>query len=229
MPDLAQVPARYLARMVLGGVFALLAGCGGLPLSVPVTLPLGPSDLQSAVSRTEWVIVPQSRAWIRLPGSGLVMERRFGPVAEQRVTLPNRTTLHGDNFIYLRAIRSDAPGVIRLEQALEQAGGLPQPFSRDDLSVMRSRTDELGALSWTEWSSGAGTTCVFALRRMTVSARILPRDAGALDMVMRNCVPGEVDAALAPAGADAVGFSAGARPAGHTPQRTLSTLAAPAP
>lgn len=192
-------------------------------------LPIGPSDLQSAVSRAEWIIVPKTQAWIHVPDAQLVMERRVGPIAEQRVTLPNRTTLNGDNFVYLRALKSNSPGVIQLDNALEQVGGLPTPFSTDDLSVMRSRTDSVGALSWTEWSSGAGTACVFALRRMTVSSRILPMQAGALDMVMRNCVVGEAAVALVPAGADAVGFPASAHPSNGTPQRTLAPLAAPEP
>lgn len=206
-----------------------MVGAVSVFLSACTAPPIGRTELQSAVSRAEWIIVPNAQAWIFVPDAQLVMERRFGPVAEQRITLVNRTALHGDNFVYLRAIDANSPGVIRLDHAVEQAGGLPPPFSTEELAVMRSRSDGVGALSWTEWSSGAGTTCVFALRRMTVAARILPNRAGALDMVMRNCVIGEADAALRPAGEDAVGFPASARPAAGGSHRTLSPLAAPAP
>lgn len=221
IPVYARFLGKHFPLLLVGAIIAFLSAC-----TAP---PMGPTELQSAISRAEWIIVPKAQAWIFVPDAQLVMERRVGPVAEQRVTLINRTTLNGDNFVYLRAIDANSPGVIRLEQALEQAGGLPSPFSTADLDVMRSRSDGVGALSWTEWSSGAGTTCVFALRRMTVAARILPNRAGALDMVMRNCVVGEADAALRPAGEDAVGFPASARPAAGGSHRTLSPLAAPAP
>lgn len=199
----------------------MLAGC--------VTLPKPQHELQAEISRAEWVIVPAANAWVHVPEARLVMERRAGALVEQRIALPNATILQGDNFIFLSAISSRSPGVIVLERVLEQAGGLPYPFSQDDLSVMRARTDSAGAVSWTEWSNGAGTTCVLALRRLGVAARILPGQASAIDMVLRNCVRGEADAALAPAAPGAVAFSAQARASGAASQRNLSPLAAPAP
>ncbi|MCC5957835.1 MAG: hypothetical protein JJU08_00670 [Rhodobacteraceae bacterium] len=213
--------AHYPPALILAGVVAGLAGC--------MTLPKAPHELQAEIARAEWAIVPAANAWVHVPEARLVMERRAGGLVEQRIALPNATVLQGDNFIFLRAITSGSPGVIRLERVLEQAGGLPYPFSQDDLSAMRGRTDSAGALSWAEWGDGAGTSCVLALRRLGVGARVLPGQASAIDMVLRNCVRGEADAALAPAAPDAVAFSAQARPSGDISQRNLSPLAAPAP
>jgi hypothetical protein len=192
-------------------------------------MPKSERELQAQISRTEWGVIPATSAWIALPEAGLVMERRAGAVSEQRIALSNTTVLQGDNFVFLRLVPSRSPGVIQLERALEQASGLPHPFSRNDLSVMRGRVDEAGALSWTEWTDGAGTTCVLALRRLTVATRLLPRQAGAVDMVMRNCVRGGAEKALAPAAPDIVAYPARARVPGQRTQRNLTPLAAPLP
>lgn len=207
--------------LILGAFLALLSGCMGLPKSE--------RELHAQISRTEWAVIPAATAWIALPEVGLVMERRAGAVVEQRIALANTTVLQGDNFVFLRLVPSSSPGVIRMERALEQAGGLPYPFAQDDLSAMRGREDEAGALSWAEWSDGAGTTCVLALRRLSVATRMLPRQAGAVDMVMRNCVRGEAAAALAPAAPDIVAYPARARVPGQRTQRNLTPLAAPLP
>lgn len=194
-----------------------------------MTLPKAQHELEAEIARAEWAIVPAGTAWVDLPKARLVMERRAGALVEQRIALPNTTVMQGDNFAFLRAVPSSSPGVIRLERVLEQAGGLPYPFSQDDVSVMRGRTDAAGALSWTEWSDGAGTTCVLALRRLSVATRVLPGQAGAIDMVLRNCIRGEAEDALAPADPAAVGFSASRHPSSNASHRTLSPLAAPAP
>jgi hypothetical protein len=203
---------------------ALLAACTGDNPDL--------TDLQRDVARTEWITVSPEDAWVYLPHTRLVLERRFARVAEQRLLLPNLTVLSGDNFVYLRA---DTPGFLaeagnlRLRRVLAQAGGLPAPFTEEDLRILRSREDGAGALTWTEWTSGAGTTCVLALRRLDVADRLLPGRAAALDMVMRNCVPGDAEAALAPAGPEMVAFPAPEGMARGAPVRTLSALAAPSP
>jgi hypothetical protein len=187
------------------------------------------AEVEAGVARAEWVMVPPDTAWVNTPGATLVLERQFAEVREQRISLPNDTTLAGDNFIHLRAVAPSHGHIFELDRALQQAGGLPAPFAEEDLDVMRSREDSAGTLTWTEWTNGAGTDCVMALRRVPAGVRLLPGRATALDLVMRNCVSGGVDAALAPAGPAAVAF-----PAPHGSDRgaevlTLSPLAAPMP
>lgn len=155
------------------------------------------------------------------------MVRKHGQVAEQQIALSNQTTLPRDNFIYLRTVPRASPGVMQLSSIVAQAGGLPEPFSEDDLNAMRTVEDSAGALTWAEWTDGAGTTCVLALRRMTVRERVLP--AGALDMMMRNCVRGSAHDALEPATPGYVVVPASAQLTRGTPQRSLSPLAAPTP
>jgi hypothetical protein len=213
-------------RLTLGKLLLFL-GLLALPACNATLMTQG--ELQDGVERAEWVIVEADAAWVNLDGATMVLERRFADVVEQRVSLPNHTTMSGDNFAHLRAVPRTDGHVFDLERALVQAGGLPAPFTQDDLGVMRSREDAAGTLAWTEWTDGAGTTCVLAFRRMTPAARVIPAQARALDMVLRNCSSDGAEAALAHAGPDAVAFSAphGAARGGEV--LTLSPLAAPMP
>jgi len=180
-----------------------------------------------ATGSSDWVTHGTGRAWVNPPDVILVMERQWRNRVEQKLALPNRTSLAGDNFIFLQTVSTQNPLGMRLETALDSIDGLPSPFSEDDLGVMRSREDSAGALAWAEWTSGAGTTCVLAMRRLTVGERALPERVTALDMVMRNCVRGSVDEALAPADARHVAFPSPTGAGQGGPQRILSPLAAP--
>ena len=66
-------------------------------------------------------------------------------------------------------------------------------------------------------------TCVLVMRRLGIGARPLPRGTSALDLVMRNCVVGSVEQALAPMGERALGVSGSAQGT----VRSLSPYAAP--
>jgi len=199
----------------------LLMGCSG---SILV-----PFEIQQGVERAEWAFIPTDESWMNFPGATLVVERRFAGVREQRSLLPNHTFMPGDNFAHLRAVPPSDGALLSLDRALMRAGGLPGPFVKDDLNVMRARDDAAGTLNWSEWTGGAGTTCVLAIRRLSISARVLPNQAIALDMVMRNCVRGDAAAALAPAAPEAVAFGAPYGANRGAKQRTLSPLAAPVP
>ncbi|MDG4649218.1 hypothetical protein P6F26_12240 [Roseibacterium sp. SDUM158017] len=190
---------------------------------------MSPAALEDGVARAEWVMVDPEDAWVNVPDATIVLERRFADVREQRLSLPNRSTLSGDNFAHIRAVPSSQGGVFDQDRALASAGGLPVPFAADDLGTMRSREDAAGAVAWTEWTDGAGTYCVLALRRLTSGARVLPEGAIALDVVLRNCVPGGVETALAPVQPSAVAFAAPRGIAQGANVLTLSPLAAPAP
>jgi len=188
-----------------------------------------PYETQQGVERAEWASIPQEDAWVNIPYTMLVLERRFADISEQRILLPNHTALPGDNFVHLRAEPRSDGGLLSLDRALERAGGLAVPFTARELDSIRSRDDAAGTLNWAEWTDGAGTICVLVIRRMLIGMRLLPNQAVALDMVMRNCVRDGATAALAPAGPEAVSFGApfGIERGGE--QRNLSPLAAPLP
>ncbi len=212
------VSRRLFAGFMLAGSMLALSACSDGVFFVPGLTGAAPTD---------WVSRSSDHAWISPPGLILVMERQVRGRTEQKLALPNRTSLAGDNFIYLHTVSTPNPPGMRLEEALSGIDGLPLPFTEDDLSVMRGRDDSAGALAWAEWTSGAGTTCVLAMRRLTVEDRALPARVTALDMVMRNCVPGSADDALAPADARHVAFPSARGARQGASQRILSPLAAP--
>jgi hypothetical protein len=187
-----------------------------------------PHEAEAELERAEWLVRPPDEAWVNVPSSRLLLERRAAGLAEQRVLLPNHTSLRGENLLHVRTVTRVSRGTLfDLERTLAFIGGLPFPFSDADLNVMQSRTDAAGTLIWTAWTNGAGLTCVLALRRLEVGARIVPAGASSLDLVMRNCVNGEDEEALVPAGPSTVAFPAPPGVADGAPLRTLSPLAAP--
>lgn len=199
-----------------------------LSLSACTTV-MTPHERQQGLERAEWAIVGADEAWMNMPDASIVLERRFAEIVEQRVSLPNHTTMSGDNFAYLRAVPQSDGHIFELDRVIAQAGGLPAPFTDEEIRVMRSTQDAAGALNWTEWTDGAGNTCVLALRRLTPAVRIVPTGARAIDLMLRNCSADGVEAALRPAGPAAV-----ALPAPHGTGRggeilTMSPLAAPMP
>lgn len=220
-----RVPVR---RCIRGAVFLqalfFLTACGDVLAGLRT-----PFEAQRSLERAEWAFVPRQDAWVNLPGATLVVERRFADVIEQRTALPNNTTLRGDNFAHLRAVPDSDRSILMLDRAIARAGGLPTPFSQVELNSMRSREDAAGTLNWSEWTDGAGTACVLVIRRMSIGVRVLPHNAIALDMVMRNCVRGEPADALVPSLPQAVVFGAPSGVERGGQQRTLSPLAAPLP
>lgn len=202
------------------GMMVALGGC------VP-NLPL-PYQAQVALGRAEWHVRPINESWVNAPSSRLLLERQAAGLTEQKLMLPNHTSLRGENFIHLRAVSGSIRGRrFDLDHSMTYTGGIPFPFSAEDLTIMRARSDAAGTLVWAIWMDGAGLTCVLALRRLHVGARIIPDGATAIDLVMRNCLRGDVEDALLPAGPLTVAFPA---PPGMTegaPRRTLSPLAAP--
>lgn len=208
----------------------MVALLGSLPLLFAACTSDDPAQggASSAVQQ-EWTIIPLTRVWISAPDARLAIQRWQDGAHEQRVALPNVTAMPGDNFIYLRSITRRSPGRMRINTLIEQSGGLPVPFRPADLTVMRTREDGVGAVIWAEWTSGAGTLCVLAIRRMTQRDRILPPGTSALDAVMRNCVTGSTEEALAPLIGNSALLPASARGGQHGMQPPLSPLAAPLP
>ncbi|WP_375260999.1 hypothetical protein [Palleronia sp.] len=179
---------------------------------------------------TPYSMVPAGRAWLYVPTGILTLQRRVGGATEQRVVLPNQTTMEGDNFILMRARggESSRGGRMKLESFISDAGGLPAPFTNADSSQLQSAEDALGPYFFISRMAGPGAVCVLAVRPVTGAARLLPQGAGAIDVMMRNCAPGDQSAALEPIRAGALGQTVATTARGtQTTLHNLSPFAAP--
>lgn len=173
----------------------------------------------------EFVAVPASRAMVSVDQPQLVLERRLRGAVEQRVILPNDTAVRGDNVMHLRAQTPDSASLTEfsLTEVESRFGGLPAPFERLTDGGLNVGQDALGSYVFASTTIGVDTTCVLVLRRLGVGARILPQGTQALDVMLRNCAPGTVQQALAPASERAL--SIGGSSVGTV--RSLSPFAAP--
>lgn len=197
-----------VARKAIFRVFAWL----GLGLSLAACQMTGggssssPTELAEALS--EYRVVPASRAFVNVPNALLVMERNLGVAVEQRVTLPNQTSLAGENTILMRAqtSRSSSRSRLLLDDVLAQFGGTPTPFGTITDSSLTARSDQYGDITYAVARPGGDVTCVLAFRRSQIGARAVPSGTSALDLMLRNCVSGSVEDALSPIGPAAFGL-----------------------
>lgn len=198
---LARIRQRAGVLAILFGA-AFLAACG---LRLPGDTD-SPTELAEAT--TEFRVVQSTRAFISVPQALLVMERDLGGAVEQRVTLPNQTTLAGENMIMLRAQRAGYARGTRfvLSEQLSQFGGAPAPFTGVSEGALTATTDSFGDITYTTIRPGGDIVCVLAFRRTQTASRALPSGTRALDIMLRNCVSGSVEQALAPIGASAFGL-----------------------
>lgn len=173
----------------------------------------------------QYTIVPASRTMVSAPNALVVFERNLAGAIEQRIVLPNATTVRGDNVLHVRAQTSDSSRLeeFNFNEVSERFGGLPAPFERLSASGLNSGTDSLGSFVYGSETIGTNTVCVLVLRRLGVGARPLPRGTRALDVVMRNCVNGTVQDALAPMSERALSVGGGSQ----SGILTLSPHAAP--
>jgi hypothetical protein len=181
--------------------------------------------LEVAEQTAEFVIVPPGRAMVNFPEALLVLERNLGDAVEQRIILPNATAVQGDNAVHIRAQteRSTRLSEFSLREMTTRFGGVPAPFREINEGALRSGQDQLGSFVYAQENLGVGTTCVLVIRRLSVGARPLPRGTSALDVMMRNCVNGTAEQALAPIGARGLAVSG----TGSGTIRTISPHAAP--
>jgi len=135
-----------------------------------------------------------------------VLERDLGGAIEQRLTLPNASTLKGENVIKLRAQGEAGRARFQLAEQLAQFGGAPTPFGGISEGALTARSDQYGDITYTTVRPGGEWLCVLAFRRTRTASRALPRGARALDIMLRNCVSGTLDDALAPIGPQAFGL-----------------------
>jgi len=173
----------------------------------------------------EYSVIPASRAMVHASDALVVLERNLGPALEQRIVIPNATALRGDNVIHIRAQTGSSARLteFNFSELTTRFGGLPSPFQRLTDATLMSGEDSLGSFVYARETIGTGTLCVLVLRRLTVGARPLPRGAQALDVMMRNCVDGSIEQALAPISERLLGVSGSAQGAVYT----LSPHAAP--
>lgn len=194
---------------------AVLAGCGQQQSDRAATgiyrvfgSQRNPS-IETLENVVQYTVVEASRAMVNVPNAVVVFERNLNGAIEQRVVLPNDTAVRGDNVIHVRAQTSDSAQLQRLsfDDLRERFGGLPAPFERIRENSLSSGSDGLGSYVFARENVGTQTVCVLVLRRLGVGARPLPRGTQALDLIMRNCVNGTVEQALAPMNAQTLGVA----------------------
>lgn len=196
------IVARLMSALA---AILLLVGCTEFtPASISRT---NPTEQDEAIN--EFRVVPNTRSFLNAPNALIVLERQLGNAVEQRVTLPNPTSLAGENLILMRAQTPRTASATRLvlRDVLEQFGGPPTPFGTITDSSLTATSDAYGDLTYTVMRPGGDLVCVLAFRRTQTASRMLPSGASALDIMMRNCVPGSLEAALAPIGAGAFGLA----------------------
>ena len=213
----AQAPSRHAAtdsgraslrRVLWGGLaaVAVLAGCshdqgdrtaGGVFRFLNSQQNPAMETLESTV---EYAVVPPTRSMVNAPEALLVFERNLEGAIEQRIILPNATAVRGDNVLHIRAQTAQSAELARFDfnEMSVRFGGLPAPFERLTTGGLETGSDALGSYVYARESLGPNTVCVLVMRRMGVGARPLPRGTQALDMLMRNCVNGTLEEALAP-------------------------------
>lgn len=203
-------------RMRVTGAIVLalaLAACDMSAIQRGFGLPAD-EEIARAEATTEYAIVPATRSFLNVPNAHLVLERDLGIAVDQRILLPNATTSAGENVILARAQTrgSASSAALRLTEAVERFGGLPEPFASISEGDLRVQQDDFGSFVYASRTQGDSVTCVLALRRTPVGARPLPRGSSGLDVMLRNCVPGDVRSALAPIGAGAFRLGASVLP-----------------
>ena len=182
-------------------------------------------NIEALENTVEYTIVQPSRSMVHAPDALIVFERNLNGAIEQRIVLPNATAVRGDNLLQIRAQTADSARLqeFNFDEVAARFGGMPAPFERLTDSSLTSGRDSLGSFVYARETIGSGTTCVLVMRRLGIGARPLPRGTSALDLVMRNCVVGSVEQALAPMGERALGVSGSAQGT----VRSLSPYAAP--
>ena len=181
---------------------------------------------QQIQEREPFVSLSTQQAWINAPGIRSVLQRDLGNGLEQRIGLANATPVPGDNVVMLRSRNVLAGfGRLRFESLVDSFGGLPQPFADLSSGDLLQDDDGVGPYFWATRMLG-DVTCVLGMRRLNAGMRQLPGDSGAMDIMLRNCVLGSQQDALAPMMAGSIGVAPIARdPQGNS--RMLSPLAAP--
>lgn len=152
------------------------------------------------------------------------IQRRVADDRETVFVLENHTSIGGENTLMFIAYNEPQPPVFEYDPLLERLPGSSTPFTSEDYGALLRAEDSMGPFVWLEKSSDE-TSCVLALRRLQPSQVPLEIGLATVDMVLRNCIEGEVETALAP-----LAFhNEVPRSERATQTRNLSLLAAPLP
>lgn len=228
MPKLYRKFANNRWAFRLSGLIAMpffLWACEG-PLPKALRTP------DEVMDTAQYVSVPTSAIWVNAPDAVAALQRGLMNADEQRVALPNRTTVPGDNVLLLlaRYFPGENIGRFQYDVFVHQIEGLPEPFQDMKSGDLTSGEDELGTYFWSEKRYGDTTICVLGLRRLAGGVRQLPGNANVLDVMVRNCVNGTAEDALLPISAKNIGnYAASANPTPSGQIRMLSPLAGPTP
>jgi hypothetical protein len=194
IPDTLRSGARALLNRSLLVVSLAMAACTTGPM-------LDQMGLSDSAPQTQYARGNLSSIWAEPPGAIVMLQRKGNGDYEQLIGLENNTTLKGDNFLWINANNGNTGQVSKgldLTKLFARFGDIPTPFTRIDSSSLRSANDGQGTYSWQEYNAGPNTICVFAVRRLGVGARSVPAGTRVLDLVLRNCVNGTANDALAP-------------------------------
>jgi hypothetical protein len=200
----------------------LLAGC--------VAPDAGCSVVRQPAIRAE---ITAADRWSHQP-TALGAFGRSGPLAaEQIYVLENGTVFPGDNTLRMLA-RTTAAGhapPFSPAEIFACSGGAPEPFSAQTLDGMIVGEDAAGPVMWTQTRVGVDTICALGLRRLTADRNLTPDGASVVDVVLRNCVAGPIEEAMAPLRPDRIAVGPGTRPAAgaSSSPKLLSPLAGPRP
>jgi hypothetical protein len=168
-----------LVRRLSGAAFLVLSGliAGCMPQTGQQIVTLPPVDS-----------IPQESGFLVNDPLLLPMEAAY---SAQRRLLPNQTALQGENFI-LQMPGQDLFGPKSAQAVLRDADGLPYPFEfviAEDLQPIPGMGENYG---YTSSSPTPGVTCVLVAGSGGFAYGAAPA------VLMRNCVNGDVRAALAP-------------------------------
>ena len=137
------------------------------------TFPKTWSEFDDTLDRAPYVQQDLSQAWVGYPGTQLVLERRYRNVSEQRILLPNTTTLPGDNFVFMMTQGSNLTSLGRFQPLIirRRNGEPPLPFTSFRDLTITTEEDVLGTLHWARWTNG---TCGLAFRRLDAACPVAP-------------------------------------------------------
>lgn len=215
-----------LKSSVALGLAWVLSGCGAYYMHGP-RIPDLVWYWQDKDEDTPYSLVSPGQSWITVPQSQVVVQRSVPGATEQIVALPSSTAVPGEDQIIMYAYPPGylGSGRLRFADVKKMLGKLPHPFENANEDGFVTGHDNLGNYVWQAEEYGS-VTCVLALRRIDSTQRALPQGVQSLDLILRNCVFGSSDEALAPIMAAnlATSYASGS---GTGAPRMMSPLAAP--
>lgn len=208
------------------GLAFILSACGASYMHGP-RLPDLMWYWQDPDTDTPYSLVSPGQSWITVPQSQVVVQRSVKGATEQIVALPSSTAVPGEDQIIMYAYPPGylGSGILRFAEVKKMLGTLPHPFENANEDGFVAGHDTLGDYVWQAQEFGS-VTCVLAMRRIDSTRRALPQGVQSIDLILRHCVFGSSDEALAPI-MEANLATSYASGSGTGSPRMMSPLAAP--